>query len=386
MSNKKQQAARRNRRRLAKMMMKKMKMTKKDEIKSIRMLKLLFRPMTKYLSPALKRFLSKQLGVRMVTSDDTQFLLYKLVDYNLQNVSNGSLQRNGKSICAVDKIIRHAIRGRNVVCHSVLPEVKAKSESFITSWIKVARLIGAKDVAVKLQETRQFLSNNTGKFPRVPSPAKRQRSMVSIFRALESDKKSNWSKTKEMAASAIEDVLFDTIAEDFAMPMRDFMTINLNLLPYNSTVDSYVQLKFALAKCSPANFVAPEDGSVFDLSHLQTVMNSRHAVIHVQHRNTLPNWEKYFKSLIYVSLGIGATRSARMISRIYESLLAARKEARRQIKRARLLPPILRNRQNIFVKGETAKMNSRWLGRKNSGRKHLTKGPSSNNNQPGASA
>lgn len=81
--------------------------------------------------------------------------------------------------------------------------------------------------------------------------------MVSIFRALESDKKSHWSKTKEMAAGAIEDVLFDTIAEDFAMPMPDFMTINLNLLPYNSTVDSYVQLKFALAKCSPANFVAP---------------------------------------------------------------------------------------------------------------------------------
>lgn len=157
-------------------------MTKKDEIKSIRMLKLLFRPMTKYyLSPALKRFLSKQLGVRMVTSDDTQDLLYKLVDYNLQNVSNGSLQRNGKSICAVDKIIRHSIRGRNVVCHSVLPEVKAKSESFITSWIKVARLIGAKDVAVKLQETRKFLSNNTGKFPRVPSPAKRQRSMLGQY-------------------------------------------------------------------------------------------------------------------------------------------------------------------------------------------------------------
>ncbi|EFX81882.1 hypothetical protein DAPPUDRAFT_241655 [Daphnia pulex] len=366
--------------------MKKMKMTRKDEIKSIRMLKLLFRPLTKYLSPALKRFLSKQLGVRMVTSDDTQYLLYKLVDYNLQNVSNGSLNGMEKAyVLAVDKIIRHAIRGRNVVCHSVLPEVKAKSKSFITSWIKVAHLIGAKDVAVKLQETRKFLSNYTGKFPRVPSPAKRQRSMVSIFRALESDKKSNWSKAKEIAANAIEDALFDVIAEDFAMPMRNFMAINLKLIPYNSTVGGYVQLKFALAKCSPANFVAPEDGSVFDLSHIQTVMNSRHAVIHVQHRNTLPNWQKYFKSLIYVSLGIGATRSARMISRIYESLLAARKEARRQIKRARLLPPILRNRQHVFIKGETDRMNSRWLGRKNSGRKHLTKGPSSNGNQPGAS-
>lgn len=176
------QAARRRRLARLKKMKMRVKMTKKDEIKSIRMLKLLFRPMTKYyLSPALKRFLSKQLGVRMVTSDDTQDLLYKLVDYNLQNVSNGSLQRNGKSICAVDKIIRHSIRGRNVVCHSVLPEVKAKSESFITSWIKVARLIGAKDVAVKLQETRKFLSNNTGKFPRVPSPAKRQRSMLGQY-------------------------------------------------------------------------------------------------------------------------------------------------------------------------------------------------------------
>jgi len=187
-----------------------------------------------------------------------------------------------------------------------------------------------------------------------------------------------------MAANAIEDVLFDAIAEDFAMPMRDFMT-NLKLQAYNSTVDSYAQLKIAIAKCSPAHFVAPEDGSQFDLGHLQVVMDSRHSAIHEQHRNTLRNWGKYFKSLIYASLGIGAQKSARMISRLYESLLVARKEAKRQIKRARFLPPILRNRQHVFVKGESGRMNSRWLGRKSSGRKHINKGINSANIQPGAS-
>jgi len=179
-----------------------------------------------------------------------------------------------------------------------------------------------------------------------------------------------------MAANAIEDVLFDAIAEDFAMPMRDFMT-NLKLQDYNSTVDSYAQLKIAIAKCSPAHFVAPVDGSQFDLGHLQVVMDSRHSAIHEQHRNTFRNWEKYFRSLIYVSLGIGAPKSAQMISRLYESLLVARKEAKRQIKRARLLPPILRNRQHVFVKGESGRMNT--------GRKHINKGINSANSQPGAS-
>jgi hypothetical protein len=52
--------------------------------------------------------------------------------------------------------------------------------------------------------------------------------------------------------------------------------------------------------------------------------------------------------LIYVSLGIGAPKSARMISRLYKSLVAAWKQARRQIKRARLPSPILRNGQHVL--------------------------------------
>lgn len=232
-------------------------------------------------------------------------------------------------------------------------------------------MIGAKGVAKKLKRTRKFLSN-TRKFPRI-TPEERQRTMVRIFRKLELQKKNmNWSKTKEMAANAIEEALFDAIAEDFAMPMRDFMT-NLKLLGYNSIVDSYAQLKIAIAKCSPAHFVQPENGSSFDLGHLRIVMDSRHSAIHEQHLNTLRDWPKYFKSLIYVSLGIGAQKSARIISRLYENLLAAKKEAKRQIKRARLLPPILRNRQNIFLKEKSHKLNSRWLGGKSAGRKHLRK-------------
>ncbi|EFX90173.1 hypothetical protein DAPPUDRAFT_310046 [Daphnia pulex] len=359
------------------------KMTKKDEVKAIRKMKLLFRPMIKILSPALRRFFLRKLGGNW-NGYDAQKLLYKLKDYNRKNVSKRSLRRNGKSVAAVNKIILNAITGRNKVCHSELPEIQANSTSFLTSWISVARLIGAKGVAEKLEQTRKFLSN-TRKFPRI-TPEERRRSMVRIFRKLELQKKNmNWSKTKEMAANAIEEALFDAIAEDFAMPMRDFMT-KLKLLGYNSIVDSYAQLKIAIAKCSPAHFVQPENGSSFDLGHLRIVMNSRHSAIHEQHLNTLRDWPKYFKSLIYVSLGIGALKSAHIISCLYENLLAAKKEAKRQIKRARLLPPILRNRQNKFLKEKSDKLNSRWLGGKSAGRKHLRKMLNSTaNSLPGAS-
>jgi hypothetical protein len=84
-------------------------------------------------------------------------------------------------------------------------------------------------------------------------------------------------------------------------------------------------------------------------------MKSRHSAIHEQHVNTLRDWEKFFKSLIYVSLGIGAPKSARMISRLYKSLVAARKQARREIKRARAM-----------------------------NRRHLSKGTNSANSQTGA--
>jgi len=92
-----------------------------------------------------------------------------------QNVSNRSLRRDGKSVLAVHKIILNAIKGRNKVCHSDLPEIKANSNSFLTSWIAVARLIGAEGVAEKLKRTRKFLSNNIRQFPRIPTPEKRRR-------------------------------------------------------------------------------------------------------------------------------------------------------------------------------------------------------------------
>lgn len=354
------------------------KMTKKSEIKTIRIMKLMFRPLTNLLSPALRRFFPHKFGGKI--ANDSQYLLYKLVDYNLKPLSSTRLFRNGNSVNAVDKIIRQAIRGRNVVCHSVLPEIKANSKSFLTSWIQVAHFIGDKKVALKLKQIHRYLSN-ARKFPRAPSPAELRRSMVSVFRKLELDKRNRkWSETKEMAANAIEDVLFDAIAEDFAVPMRGFMT-NLKLINHTSTIDSYLQLKIAIDKCEVENFVAPQDGTPFDMGHLQVVMDSRHSAIHEQHHNTLRDWQKYFKSLIYVSLGIGSPKSARMISRLYDSLVAARKEARREIRRVRL-SPILRN-QDIFVKGKPTGINSRWLGKKSAGRKHLNKGLVSNS-QPGA--
>lgn len=328
------------------------KMTKKDERQAIRKMKLLFRPMTRLLCPALRLFFCRKLG-RKMGACDSQKLLNKLRDYNGRHGSNSQLLRDGKSVTAVRKIIKNAIKGRNNICHSNLPEIKANSKLFLTSWIQVAGFIGAKKTALKLKRTRKFLSHNTSKFPRT-NPEERQRSMFSVFRKLELDKNRNWSKTKDMAANAIEDVLFDAIAEHFAIPMRDFMKKH-KLLPYNSIVDSYVQLKVANVKCSPAHFIAPANGTPFDMSHLKVVMKSRHSAIHEQHVNTLRDWENYFKSLIYVSLGIGAPKSARMISRLYKSLVAARKQARREIKRARAM-----------------------------NRRHLSKGTNSANSQTGA--
>jgi hypothetical protein len=348
------------------------KMTKKEERQAIRKMKLLFRHMTRLLCPALRLFFLRKLG-RNLAACDAQKLLYQLHDYNRRHVSNSQLLRDGKSVTAVRKVIKYAIKGRNNICHSNLPEIKANSKSFLTSWIQVAGFIGAKETAVKLKRTRKFLSNNIRKFPRT-TPAERQRSMVCVFRKLELDKNRNWSKTKDMAANAIEDALFDVIAEDFAIPMRDLLTKH-KLIAYNSTVDSFLQLKIAIAKCSPAHFIAPADGTPFDMSHLKVVMSSRHSAIHEQHVNTLREWPKYFRSLIYVSLGIGAPKSARMISRLYESLVAARKQARREIKRARLLPSILRNGKHVLIKGKTSRMN----------RRHLSKGINSANSQTGAS-
>ncbi|EFX72752.1 hypothetical protein DAPPUDRAFT_110389 [Daphnia pulex] len=336
------------------------KMTKNDERQAIRKMKILFRPMTKLFCPALRLFFCRKLG-RKLGACDTQKLLSKLQVYNRRHGLNSQLLRDGKSVTAVRKIIKYAIKGRNSICHSNLPEIKANSKLFLTAWIQVAGLIGAKKTAQKLKRTRKFLSHNTKEFPRT-NPEERQRVMASVFRKLELDKNNNWSQIKERAANAIEDALFDVIAEDFAIPMRDFMKKH-KLFAYNtildSYLDSYLQLKIAIAKCSPAHFIAPADGSVFDLGHLKVVMSSRHSAIHEQHVNTLREWPKFFKSLIYVSLGIGAPKAARMISRIYKSLVAARKQARRQIKRARLPPPILRNGQHVSIKGETIRMNRR---------------------------
>lgn len=264
------------------------KMTKKDERQAIRKMKLLFRPMTKLFCPALRLFFCCKLG-RKLGACDTQKLLSKLRDYDRKHGSNSQLLRDGKSVTAVRKIIKYAIKGRNSVCHSNLPEIKANSKLFLTSWIQVAGFIGAKKTTLKLKRTRKFLSHNARQFPRT-NPEERQRSMVRVFRKLELDKNNNWSKIKEMAANAIEEALFDVIAEDFAIPMRDFMKKH-KLIAYNTILDSYLQLKIVIAKCCPAQFIAPADGTPFDMSHLKVVMKSRHSAIHEQHVNILRDWQ-----------------------------------------------------------------------------------------------
>lgn len=99
------------------------KMTKKEERQAIRKTKLLFRRMTRLLCPALRLFFLRKLGRKSVACD-AQKLLYQLRGYNRRQGSNSQLLRDGKSVTAVRKIIKYAIRGRNNVCHSNLPEIR----------------------------------------------------------------------------------------------------------------------------------------------------------------------------------------------------------------------------------------------------------------------
>jgi hypothetical protein len=72
------------------------------------------------------------------------------------------------------------------------------------------------------------------------------------------------------------------------------------------------------------------------MSHIQVVMDSRPASIHEQHYNNFFKWERYFQSLVYVLLGIGAPQAAGKVNRAYKGLLLARNETNCQVKRARL--------------------------------------------------
>lgn len=346
------------------------RLSKANELKAIRITKYLFRALHKILSPALKQFFTS-LGLLggKGAAKDSQVFLKRLLHYNQQNLPKCRLDRKGRSIDALAQIIKTAITGRNKVSHADLPNILANWKSYLSSWIKVAHLIGAKVTANKITRIRSYLSK--ARRPISPS-ATDTLSMINIFRKLELEKNKAWTKIKEEAAISIEDILFDNIMEHFSTAMRNFQ-VKLNWIHYTSVIDCYAQLKLLFTKCSPAHFKAPNGGSQFDMSHLQVVMDTRHASIHEQHRNTLLKWENSFRSLHYVLLGIGAPGAARKINRVYNSLILARKEARRQIKRARF-SPIFRNQRKL-IKGKSDGTTIHWLKGRVKGNKHPKASP-----------
>lgn len=171
-------------------------------------------------------------------------------------------------------------------------------------------------------------------------------SALTTFRKLQSEIKTvKWTKSKQEAAVCIGNKIYDSIMDDYSPALNEFLTSNNHQAP-TSIIDCYAQTNLIIDKCAPADFQSP-DKSLFDMAHLQTAVDGRHATVHEQDQNLLLNWKNCFNSMVYVSTGIGAHRAATRIAKVRDELVVARCQAKREIKLGHT-SPISRHKSTFF--------------------------------------
>lgn len=324
------------------------KMSKAKETRAKRLAKYLFRCL-KFLSSGLRAFLASHnlLGGKKSLNQDSQRYLYIIL--NKRNSPN-FLYKNGNSNISVNKIIKEAIKGRNKVSHNDLPEILSNWESFLNAWIDTAILIGATQVSIKIKRTLRFLR----KVRKVPIRPASKVNALNVFRKLEFKQQTiKWTKSKEEASIYIADKMYDLIMEEYSPRLDEFLSLN-NIQAPTSVIDCYTQTNLIFDKCTPAHFRAPNDGTPFDMAHLQTAVDGRHATVHEQNENTLLHWDSYLSSQIYVCKGIGANQSAIRIAKVRSELIAARARAKQQLKLTRM-----RVQSNFSIKRNKIRTNTR---------------------------
>jgi hypothetical protein len=302
-----------------------------DENEAKRLAKKIF-PYLIEMSGDLERFLGSH-GLltkkNKIVKDAQGFLKAIKKRQNLQNF----LITNGKSKTAVKRNILKAIEGRNMICHSNLPEVLKNWRVYMNSWVEVCLMIGSNQTASNIRRGLSSLSQppSLQNIPANLNPAVNAISPITIFTNLEIQSNvKTWTPQREEAFVFLGNQFYDLITDCYSPALADFSVAHRFQVP-TSVIDCYDLTELIKSKCTATDFHSPHDAACFDVSNLQIAADGRHAAIHEQKTNLLANWDRYMASMMYVTKGVGAMAAAKTIGRARSFLLLARDRARRLV-------------------------------------------------------
>ena len=308
------------------------KLTESDEAEAKRLAKKIF-PFLIMMSGDLERFLGSHglLTKKNKIVKDSQGFLYAIK--KRQTLPN-FLNTNGKTKTAVKRNILEAIKGRNAICHSNLPEVLNHWRVYLNSWVEVCLMIGGNQTASNIRRGLYLLSQPPN-IQNIPANLNPTVSAITIFTNLELQSSlKSWSLEKEEAFVYLGNKFYDLISDCYSPALADFAIARRFQCP-TSVIDCHDLTELIKINCSPNDFHSPHDQSSFDLSLLQIAADGRHAAIHEQKTNLLANWDTYLASMIYASRGMGAMSAAKTIGRVRSHLVHARNRARTLVSNSR---------------------------------------------------
>ena len=309
------------------------KLSESDECEAKRLSKIIF-PYLQMMSGDLENFLESHglLTKKNKIVKDAQGFLYAIK--KRQNLPN-FLNAKGKNKKTVERIILEAIKGRNAICHSNLPEVLNHWRVYLNSWINVYLMTGGNRTASEMKRVRRFLSSSARKMPAGLNPTV---SAMKIFTNLANRSSlTSWTQQKQEAYHFLGDVFYDLITDSYSLALEEF-AITRNYQCATSVIDCHEFTKLIKSKCTAHDFASPQDSTCFNLSNLKIAADGRHAAVHEQKIKLLSNWQKYLDSMICVMKGIGAMAAAKTIGRARSHLVRARDRARTSVLHSRQQP------------------------------------------------
>jgi hypothetical protein len=302
------------------------KLTESDEAEAKRLAKKIF-PYLIMMSSDLETFLDSHglLSRKNRIVKDSQGFLYAI---KMRQTLPNFLNTNGKTKTAVKRNISEAIKGRNAICHSNLPEVLNHWRVYLNSWVEVCLMIGSSQTASEIRRGLGALSQpitnlTVGLNPTVTA--------MTIFTNLEIQSNvKTWTAEKEEASVFLGQIFYDLFTDIYSPALTDFAIARRHQCP-TSVIDCHELTELIKINCTAADFHSPHDAACFDVSNLKVAADGRHAAIHEQKTNLLANWDRYLHSMMYVTKGIGAMTAAKTIGRARGHLVRARDRARRLV-------------------------------------------------------
>ena len=309
------------------------KLTETDEAEAKQLVKKIF-PYLIMMSGDLETFLGSHglLTKKNRIARDSQGFLKAIK--NRRNWPN-FLITNGKSKTTVTKNILNAIKGRNMVCHSNLPEVLNHWRVYLSSWVEVCLMTGANQTASNIRRGLYLLSQPPALIPNIPANLNATVNVVTIFTNLELQASvKTWTPQREEAFVFLGNTFYDLITDCYSPALAHFAMAHRIQVP-TSVIDCHDLTELIKKKSTATDFHAPHDAACFDLSNLQIAADGRHAAIHEQKTNLLANWDRYLASMIYASRGMGAMSAAKKMARVRSHLVHARNRARTLVSNSR---------------------------------------------------